>query len=139
MNKALILLTVILTTMSANKFLEERNIEEKLKIKTLSPIKTEHSWKERDYTIGNRGRSCGKIFEIEEFNNGIYFILKTENGKKPLNLVVWEKEINVFKKNFGNLSNLKGKEVCARGSYYKHDNTYMLDLDSYYDLKIETP
>lgn len=139
MNKVLILLTVILTTMSANKYLEEKDIEEELKIKALSTVKTEHIWKEREYTIGNRGRSCGKILEIEEFNNGIYFILKAKNGKNPLNLVVWEKEINVFKKNLGDLSNLKEKEVCARGSYYKHDNTYMLDLDSYYDLKIETP
>lgn len=139
MNKVLILLTVILTTMSANKYLEEKDVEEKLKLKTLSTVKTEHVWKEREYTIGNRGRPCGKILEITEFNNGIYFVLKTKNEKNPLNLVVWEKEINVFKKNLGALSNLKGKEICARGSYYKHNNTYMLDLDSYYDLKIETP
>lgn len=96
-----------------NKNTQSSYIGEELKIKA----------REAPFHVGKKVIACGKVTQVYKGGKRNYLNLDGYFPNQPLSILIWGNKLRYFEQAFGDIEDLKGLTVCARGevSEYKGD------------------
>jgi len=68
------------------------------------------------FHVGETLMVCGKVAAVSDLNKRVVINLGKDYPNEDIGLLIWNTDKAGFEQRFGNLSNLKGYQVCATGT-----------------------
>lgn len=72
--------------------------------------------------------ACGQLVQIKDMNGRYYLNLDKNYPNQSLTLLLWNKDYHWFESKFGNMNNLIGYRLCARGKIEEYKNNLQMHL-----------
>lgn len=80
--------------------------------------------------------ACGELKEVTNFRKGVYLNMDKPYPKQTMTFIIWESDIDEFKKKHGDLRMLVNTNICGMGLVSEYKNNIQIKLHKPYSLQV---
>lgn len=88
------------------------------------------------FHVGKTVMACGTLAEIKHFPKKHYFNFDKKYPNHSLGLLVWDSNYKWFEQRFGDMNQLLGRRLCARGKIEQYKNHLQMIVENPQFLRV---